>query len=124
MRRGAPFDTCFALSASTCIVTSLGLCIDTIGLVCLRIRCKVWLCKPSKSCQVVLEKRLLINITAAMGLILEKALRGGNVLPGNDFDPRKHLSRFTIRHLLRPMAELRKQLAALVNPMQEKSTHQ
>jgi len=37
VRRGAPFDTCFALSASTCIVTSLGLCIDTIGLVCLRI---------------------------------------------------------------------------------------
>jgi hypothetical protein len=38
VRRGAPFDTCFALSASTCIVTSLSLYIDTIGLVCLRIR--------------------------------------------------------------------------------------
>eukprot|EP01044_Picomonas_judraskeda_P002032 COSAG03_NODE_134_length_11903_cov_30.799729_12_plen_63_part_00 len=35
MRRGAPFDTCFALSASTCIVSRL--CIDTLGLVWLRI---------------------------------------------------------------------------------------
>ena len=35
VRRGAPFDTCFALSASTCIVSRL--CIDTLGLVCLRI---------------------------------------------------------------------------------------
>jgi hypothetical protein len=49
VRRGAPFDTCFALSASICIVIIW--CTNTIGL--------VWLCILSR---LVIQKAILVHV--------------------------------------------------------------
>eukprot|EP01043_Picozoa_sp_COSAG02_P008181 COSAG02_NODE_257_length_26838_cov_118.324844_13_plen_89_part_00 len=41
MRRGAPFDTCFALSASICIVASLVYWYQSLVWLCIRYWCMV-----------------------------------------------------------------------------------
>ena len=73
------------------------------------------------------DRRLFINLIGACALMYEKGYRGGNVVQAN-WNPVDHLSRHTIRGIMRPASELQQlvndQAEALIfNPPSQKNSN-
>ena len=76
----------------------------------------------SVNCSKSRARQLYVNAGAAIAAIYERGSRTKAMCPGYEFNPVKHLSRGTIKAVLRPLVELREMECIVMQPPVQKTS--